>query len=68
MGKLRKAVEKALNIRAHSRDGILQFLVPRYSRGDTTFLLDGREHLRRVRVSNPEVSAYHTLLYQGGVS
>jgi hypothetical protein len=68
MGKLRKAVEKALNIRAHSRDGILQFLVPRYSRGDTTFLLDGREHLRRIRVSNPEVSAYHTLLYQGGVS
>jgi transposase len=68
MGKLRKAVEQALNIRVHSRDGILQFLVPRYSRGDTTFLLDGREHLRRVRVSNPEVIAYRTLLYQGGVS
>jgi len=68
MAKLRKAVEKALNIRAHSRDGILQFLAPRYSRGDTTFLLDGREHLRFVRVSKPEVTAYHTLLYQGGAS
>ena len=68
MAKLRKAVEKALNIRAHSRDGILQFLAPRYSRGDTTFLLDGREHLRLVRVRKPEVTAYHTLLYQGGAS
>ena len=68
VGKLRKAVERTLNIRAHSRDGILQFLIPRYSRGETTFLLDGREHLRLVRVSRPEVTAYHTLLYQGGAS
>jgi len=67
MSKLREAVEKALLIRAHSRDGIAQFLNPRFSCRQTCFLLDGREHLRRVNVVEPEISIYRTLLSEGGV-
>jgi len=67
MSKLREAVEKALLIRAHSRDGIAQFLIPRFSCRQTCFLLDGREHLRRVNVVEPEISIYRTLLSEGGV-
>jgi transposase len=66
MAKLRQAVEKALGIRAHSRDAIAQFLIPRPSWRQTTFLLDGREHLRRVKVAAPQISAYRTLLCDGG--
>ena len=66
MAKLRKAVENGLNIRAHSRDAIAQFLVPRFSWEQTSFLLDGREHLRRVKVVKPEISIYRTLLSEGG--
>jgi len=67
MSKLREAVEKALIIRAHSRDAITQFLIPRFSCRQTCFLLDGREHLRRVNVVEPEISIYRTLLSEGGV-
>ena len=67
MSKLREAVEKALLIRAHSRDAITQFLIPRFSCRQTCFLLDGREHLRRVKVVEPEISIYRTLLSEGGV-
>ena len=58
IGRVRKAVEKALLIRAHSRDAVLQFLVPRFSWEHTTFLLDGREHLRLVKVAKPDLSLY----------
>jgi len=68
MSKLREAVKKALLIRAHSRDGIAQFLIPRFSCRQTCFLLDGREHLRRVKVVKPEISIYRTLLSEGGVA
>jgi transposase len=68
MSKLREAVEKALLIRAHSRDGIAQFLIPRFPWQQTSFLLDGREHLRRVKVVKPEISIYRTLLSEGGVA
>jgi hypothetical protein len=68
MAKLRQAVEKALSIGGHSRDAIAQFLIPRFSWGQTSFLLDGREHLRRVKVLKPEISVYRTLLSEGGAS
>jgi len=68
MAKLSQAVDKALGIRAHSRDAICQFLIPRPSWRQTTFLLDGREHLRRVKVAAPQISAYRTLLSHGGGS
>ncbi len=68
MAKLRHAVEKALGIRAHSRDAIVQFLTPRPSWRQTTFLLDGRRHLRHVKVARPNISAYRILLWEGGAS
>jgi len=68
MATLRKAVENALTIRAHSRDAIAQFLIPRFSWKQTTFILAHREHLRLVKVAGPDIKAYRALLYQGGVS
>jgi transposase len=65
--KLGQAVEKALLIRAHSRDAIAQFLIPRPSWRSSPFLLDGREHLRYVKVGAPDIGAYQTLLSEGGV-
>jgi transposase len=64
--RLQGAVEKALQIHAHSRDAVLQFLVPRFSWRNTTFLLDGRKHLRLVKVGKPDISAYGNLRSQGG--
>jgi hypothetical protein len=66
MARLRRAVQKALEIRAHSRDAILQFLIPRSSWPPSSFVLDGREHLRWVKVAGPDISAYQSLL-SGGV-
>lgn len=68
MAKLRKAVEKSLHIRAHSRDAIAQFLVPRFSWQQTTFILANRQHLRLVEVARPDITAYRALLYEGGAS
>ena len=66
MDKVRKAVEKALSVGAHSRDAVLQFLTPRFCWEKTCFLLDGREHLRLVKVPTVDLSAYGTLLFAGG--
>lgn len=66
MAKLQEAVAKALQIRTHSRDAVLQFLVPRFSWRNTTFFLDGCKHLRLVKVEKPDISAYGNLLSQGG--
>jgi hypothetical protein len=67
MGRVRRAVEKALQVRAHSRDAVLQFLLPRFSWEKTAFFLDGRQHLRLVKVGRPDLSLYSTLLPEGGV-
>ena len=66
MARLRQAVEKGLNTRVHSRDAIAQFLIPRFSWRQTTFILDTRQHLRLVEVARPDITAYRTLLDQGG--
>jgi hypothetical protein len=66
MAKLRTAVEKALLSHAHSRDVVLQFLSPLFSWRNTTFLLDGRKHLRMVKADKPDLSAYRNLLSKGG--
>jgi transposase len=63
MGRVIRAVEKGLGMRALCRDAIVQFIVPR---PHTTFMLDGREHLFRVKVGVPDVSAYQVLLPEGG--
>jgi transposase len=63
MDRVKRAIEKGLGIQAHCRDAIVQFIVPR---PHTTFVLDGREHLCRVKVGVPDVSAYQILLSKGG--
>jgi transposase len=64
---VRRAVEKGLKIRAHTRDAIAQFLLPQEPWEQTSFTLDGRDHLRHVKVSTCDLSAYRSLLSTGGV-
>jgi len=66
MPALKDAVEKGNRIRANCRDVIAQFLNPRPSWRQTAFVLDGREHLRWVKIKRPEISAYRSLLTSGG--
>ena len=61
-----RAVERGLRMNALTRDAIAQFLVPRDDWRATTFPLDGRDHLRRVRVAQTHVAAYAGLLAAGG--
>jgi hypothetical protein len=66
--KLTRAVTKALRCGALTRDAIAQFLFPRDEWRERTFRLDGREHLRLVKVATTEVSAYSELLATGAGS
>jgi transposase len=66
--RLAAAVEAGLRSRAHTRDAIAQFLLPREGWRATTFSLDGREHLRHVVVAATDVAAYRALLAPGGAS
>jgi transposase len=68
MAKLKQAVEKALGMRVHSRDAIAQFLIPRFSWRQRTFILAKGQHLRLVKVTGPDITAYRELLYEGGAS
>ena len=68
MANLTKAIEKALTMRTHSRDAVAQFLVPCESWQQTTFRLDGREHLRRVKIETSDLTAYRELLGSGGAA
>jgi hypothetical protein len=61
MSRLEGAVEKGLVMRVHSRDAIAQFLSPRPLQ-QSTFLLDGQKHFRRVQVDRPDLTAYRALL------
>ncbi len=63
---LTRAVEKGLRINALKRDAIAQFLFPREERRAATFSLDGREHLRGVKVRTTDVAVYTELLTTGG--
>ena len=63
---VRRAVDKALRAGVLSRDAIAQFLIPREEWRHTTFRLDGREHLRGVKVAATNVSEYGALLGAGG--
>ena len=66
LGGLTRAVQRGLAVRAHSRDAVAQFLYPAEPWRATTFRLDGREHLRRVKVGAPDLDAYRSLLAPGG--
>jgi len=62
--ELARAVELGLRCGASSRDAVAQFLVPRMEWRHTRFNLDGRDHLRRVKVAGVDVSGYNRLLGQ----
>jgi len=66
--QLARAVDKGLAVRAHTRDAIAQFLLPCEEWRATTFRLEGREHLRQVKVAGPNLSAYRSLLVEAGAS
>jgi hypothetical protein len=66
--KVAQAVEKGLRVGAHTRDAIAQFLIPQPPWRPPTFRLDGREHLRLVKVAGPDIAAYQDLLAQGGAA
>jgi transposase len=66
MENIKKAVEKAILIRAHSRDAVAQFLIPQFSWSNTTFFMECHKHLRLVTVIKPDISAYGSLLSHGG--
>jgi len=60
------AVQQGLRCGALSRDALAQFLIPQEEWRQTSFRLDGREHLRQVRVATADVGAYQSLLRSGG--
>jgi transposase len=64
---LTRAVERGLRINALSRDAIAQFLIPREEWRSATFRLDGRDHLRQVKVQQTDIFAYGELLVAGGL-
>lgn len=63
---LERAVKQALRCRALTRDALAQFLIPQEDWRQTTFQLEGREHLRQVQVAATDVAAYRELLPAGG--
>ncbi|MHC4854243.1 MAG: IS21 family transposase [Planctomycetota bacterium] len=64
--QLTGAVEKGVRVNALTRDAIAQFLLPQEDWRATSFRLDGREHLRHVRVARTDLSGYDRLLSAGG--
>jgi transposase len=66
--KVTQAVIKGLRVGAHTRDAIAQFLIPQPPWSHPTFRLDGREHLRLVKVARPDLSAYKDLFSRGGAT
>ena len=67
MPDLTRAVTKGLRSGVLIRDAIAQFLSPQEEWRQTTFRLDGREHLRQVKVTQTDVVSYSELLVAGGV-
>ena len=67
LSSLTRAVTKGLRVGARTRDAIAQFLIPQEEWRQTTFRLDGREHLRQVKVAQTNVAGYRELLTVGGV-
>jgi len=63
---LTRAVQKGLGRGALMRDAIAQYLIPQEPWRRTSFRLDGREHLRGVKVADTDICAYGVLLGRGG--
>jgi transposase len=65
LGEVTRAIERGLRCNALIRDAIAQFLIPQEDWRQTTFRLEGREHLRWVQVARTDVSAYGELVAGG---
>ena len=66
VAQLAAAVQKALQHRVHTKDGIEQFLAGCRPWRQTTFKLGREEHLRLVQIAKADVRQYGTLLGYGG--
>lgn len=64
--QLTSAVQKALQHRIHTKDGIEQFLSGSQPWRQTTFPLGGGKHLRLVQIAQADVRQYGALLGCGG--
>lgn len=64
--RVRNAVERGLRIHAHTKDAVAQFLYPEEPWTPQLFCLDGREHLKGVKVDAPDLSVYQCL--RGGTA
>jgi hypothetical protein len=65
MGRLHRAVKKAVQMEIFTRDAVAQLLYPREDYRLTTFSLAGREHLRQVQVAQTDLSVYRELMLAG---
>ena len=66
LADLTRAVEKALKVRAVTKDAIEQFLPSAKPWSQTLFTLGGRKHLRLVQVSKTNIKDYGTLVDGSG--
>jgi transposase len=66
LGRLTRAVKKAVEMEIYTRDGVAQLIYSRDFYRRTTFNLDGREHLRLVQVARTDLLAYRDLMVVGG--
>ena len=57
-----KAVAKALEYGAITRDAVAQFLYPPEERRKQTFNLDGYPHLKRIWIKSSDLNAYTQLV------
>jgi hypothetical protein len=67
LSNLQQAVQQALEIGASSADAVRLILEYRDEQPVDLFCLDGRPHLKHVRVSQTSVLAYQSLLSSSGV-
>ncbi len=68
VARVAKAVEKALDLPRPTAEIVRMYALPEESPEAMTFRLDGREHLRGVRVGKPDLTAYASLLVKEGVA
>lgn len=69
LADLTRAVEKALKVRAVTKDAIEQFLPSAKPWSQTSFTLAGRKHLRLVQISKTNINEYRNLMGgSGGVA
>jgi hypothetical protein len=66
MPLLKRAVQYGLEIDATSADAIRVILEYQQEEPIALFSLDGRPHLKLVRVAQTDVSVYQSLLVEGG--